>query len=106
MGLLSLHLTHHVSMDGGGPVLLYYTVLMRIFLFSSAHRQITGPGKQNLSSVACFCHLRPHSQWHKGIFFLLKLPDSHSVRVHALGVKIDLLEFHDDTCFSSAGMSA
>lgn len=28
-------------MDGGGPVLLYYTVLMSIFLFSSAHRQIT-----------------------------------------------------------------
>jgi len=30
-------------------------------------------------------------------FFLLKLPHSHPVLVHALGVKIALLEFHDDT---------
>lgn len=67
---------------------------MSIFLFSSARREITGAGKWNLCSVACFCHLCPSSYWHKGISFLLKLPHGYPVLVHALGVKFAPVEFH------------
>lgn len=70
------------------------SILMSIFLFSSAHREITGAGKWNLCSVACFCHLCPSSYWHKGIYFLLKLPHGYPVLVHALRVKFAPMEFH------------
>lgn len=71
-----------------------WSILMSIFLFFSAHREITGAGKWNLCSVACFCHLCPSSYWHKGVSFLLKLPHGYPVLVHALGVKFAPMEFH------------
>lgn len=106
MGLLPLHWyksevsSHHVHLMLPREVMSQHhkprawSILMSIFLFSSAHREITGAGKWNLCSVACFYHLCTSSFWHKGISFLLKLPHGYPLLVHALGVKFAPVEFH------------